>query len=104
MRAIAAVFVSLSFAAPAIALAQAGTAPDLNSTPPSIAKQPGGDTQANAEAAFRDASARCRKVTPAKQRRDCVAQAMREAEGAPRARTPSVEVRPAAPAASAASR
>lgn len=103
MRTMTAAALALSLTAPAIAHAQAGTAPDLNTLPLSVAKQPGGDTQANAEAAFRDAQARCRKVKPAQQRRDCVAQAMREAEGV-RTRTPSVEVRPASSAASAASR
>jgi len=97
----------LCLLAPGLAPAQPGTsANDPNAAPQGRVNQPVGDTQANARAAYREAQARCRKVTPARQRQECVAEALRQAQGQPRTRTPSVEVRPASAAApaSAASR
>ncbi|MEW6707052.1 MAG: hypothetical protein AB1430_19570 [Pseudomonadota bacterium] len=91
---------------PLLAVAQPGTTiTDPGAAPQGRVNQPTGDTQANAQAAYREAQARCRTVTPPRQRQECVAEAMREAAGQPRTRRPSVETRAASapPAASAAS-
>ena len=106
MRPATVALMGLCFLTPGLALAQPGTSiTDPQAAPQGRVDQPAADTQANARAAFREAQARCRKVTPARQRQDCVAEAMRKAQGLPRTRTPSVEVRPgSAPAASAVSR
>jgi hypothetical protein len=102
MRCLASALISVLL--PLAAQAQSGTSVyDPNVAPQGMVNQPGPDTQANAEAAYRNARAACRNVKPANQRRDCVAQAMQKAEGAARTRNPSVEVRPAS-SASAASR
>jgi hypothetical protein len=103
MRALIAFIVSLLL--PLLALAQAGTSvTDPNAAPQGIPGQTTGDTQKNAEMFFSAAQARCRGVTPASQHQACVAQAMRDLDHQPRARHPSVVVRPApADAASAAS-
>lgn len=81
---------------PLLAAAQTGTSiTDPNAAPQGQVNQATGDTQANAQAAYRDAQSKCRKVKPAQKRQDCVRQAMREAQGLPRERVPGVEVRPA---------
>jgi hypothetical protein len=93
----------VSMLLPALAEAQVGTSiTDPNAAPQGRIEQPVGDTQTNAESAYRTAQARCRGVSPARQHQSCVADAMRELDRQPRARQPSVEVRPL-PAASAAS-
>ncbi len=93
---------------PVLALAQPGTSvTDPNAAPQGRVNQPTGDTQANAQAVYREARARCRTVTPPREREACVAQAVRELSGEPRTRRPTVTVRPASAAsapASAASR
>lgn len=104
MHSLAAHLLCLVLALPAAAPAQTHDATgDLNAMPRGRSGAATGDPQADAQAAYREAQARCRKVTP-KERSDCVAQAMRDQDRVPRTRRPSVEVRPAStPAAGASS-
>lgn len=103
MRVLTISVLSLSLLAPLLAGAQGSITPDPNAMPQGRTGQTrAADPQLNAEAAYREAQARCRGVTPARQKQDCVRQAMAQYDHAPRRRTPSVTVRPAS-AASAAS-
>ena len=105
MRVLTAFAWAFALVVPALAFAQPGTSiTDPNAAPQGRIEQPTGDTQANAEAAYRTAQARCRGVTPVRQHEDCVIQALREIDRRPRARRPSVEVRTASAPASPASR
>jgi hypothetical protein len=101
MRAITAALLGLSLLAPALARAQPGTSStDPFSAPQGTVKMTSGDTYTNASSVYREAQGLCRNVNGPRQHQDCVQNLIREAEGAPRQRTPSVQVRPVETAAS----
>ena len=82
MRPIAARLLCLVLTLPAAALAQTRDATgDLNAMPQGRTGKATGDPQADAQAAYREAQAQCRKASP-KERGDCVAQALRERKNA----------------------
>ena len=91
----------LLLAAPAAGFAQSSASPyDPLAAPQGRPGQVRGDPQLDAQAAYREARARCRALAKS-ERSACVAQAVRERDRASQRRRPSVEVRPASAASGA---